>query len=65
MVNILEVNIKEDGILDVQINESLLALFESDEEMFTYIDTDILGDALIPFANVLIERAKLIKSFRK
>ncbi|MBC8630286.1 hypothetical protein H8697_00995 [[Eubacterium] tenue] len=65
MVNILEVNIKEDGILDVQINESLLALFESDEEMFTYIDTDILSDALTPFANVLIERAKLIKSFRK
>lgn len=58
MINLLEVNFKENGELDVSLNAQLLYLFEDEEELISLVDVDALQKALIPLANKILAKAR-------
>lgn len=58
MISLANLILKSDGKLEFILDEELLALFLNDEEMYSYIDLDKLTDAVLPFVNELIKRAK-------
>ena len=58
MISLANLILKNDGKLEFMLDEELLVLFSNDEEMYSYIDLDKLNDAVIPFVNELIKRAK-------
>lgn len=61
MINLLEVNFKENGELDVSLNAQLLYLFENEEELISLVDVDALQKALIPLANKILAKAREVK----
>lgn len=61
MINLLEVNFKENGELDVSLNAQLLYLFEGEEELISLVDVDALQKALIPLANKILAKAREVK----
>lgn len=61
MINLLEVNFKENGELDVSLNAQLLYLFEDEEELISLVDVDVLQKALIPLANKILAKAREVK----
>nr|DAE68374.1 MAG TPA: hypothetical protein [Caudoviricetes sp.] len=61
MINLLEVNFKENGELDVSLNAQLLYLFEDEEELISLVDVDALQKALIPLANKILAKAREVK----
>ena len=61
MINLLEVNFKENGELDVSLNAQLLYLFEDEEELISLVDVDALRKALIPLANKILAKAREVK----
>lgn len=58
MISLANLILKSDGKLEFMLDEELLVLFSNDEEMYSYIDLGKLTDAVIPFVNELIKRAK-------
>ena len=58
MINLLEVNFKENGNLDVLLNAQLLCLFEDEEELISLVDVDALQKALIPLSNKILAKAR-------
>ena len=61
MINLLEVNFKGNGELDVSLNAQLLYLFEDEEELISLVDVDALQKALIPLANKILAKAREVK----
>lgn len=61
MINLLEVNFKENGELDVSLNAQLLYLFEDEDELISLVDVDALQKALIPLANKILAKAREVK----
>ena len=61
MINLLEVNFKENGVLDVTLNEQLLYLFENEEELISLVDVDALQKTLIPLSNKILAKAREVK----
>ena len=61
MINLLEVNFKGNGELDVSLNAQLLYLFEDEEELISLVDADALQKALIPLANKILAKAREVK----
>lgn len=61
MINLLEVNFKENGELDVSLNAQLLYLFKDEEELISLVDVDVLQKALIPLANKILAKAREVK----
>ena len=61
MINLLEVNFKENSELDVSLNAQLLYLFEDEEELISLVDVDALQKALIPLANKILAKAREVK----
>lgn len=61
MINLLEVNFKENGELDVSLNAQLLYLFEDEGELISLVDVDALQKALIPLANKILAKAREVK----
>lgn len=61
MFNLLEVNFKGNGELDVSLNAQLLYLFEDEEELISLVDVDALQKALIPLANKILAKAREVK----
>ena len=61
MINLLEVNFKENGSLDVLLNTQLLCLFEDEEELISLVDVDALQKSLIPLADKILAKAREVK----
>lgn len=58
MLNLLEVYFKGDGELFVQLNEDLMCLFKTEEELLSLVDEKALQEALIPLSNKILKKAK-------
>ena len=58
MINLLKVNLKEDGILDVSINGELIYLFEKKEDLINLVDIEALRKSLLPLLDNIIAKAK-------
>ena len=62
MLNLLEVYFKGNGELFVQLNEDLMYLFETEEELLSLVDEKALEkalqEALIPLSNKILKKAK-------
>ena len=62
MLNLLEVYFKDNGELFVQLNEVLMYLFETEEELLSLVDEKALQEALIPLSNKILKKAKEVFS---
>ena len=62
MLNLLEVYFKDNGELVVQLNEVLMYLFETEEELLSLVDEKALQEALIPLSNKILKKAKEVFS---
>ena len=57
MLNLLEVYFKGNGELYVQLNEDLMYLFKTEEELLSLVDEKALQEALIPLSNKILKKA--------